>query len=136
SAENPNFDDLLFNMMVVESNTSIDIQDSPYGYVYIIFANNRNSFSNFHSILSDPRKVNVKNTELTQMYQEEGNWNEVPQLQLAKTFLRYINDPSATNFNISLYRCKLDNEFEITGDWEKLTLNSTQQYGIQKKPCK
>jgi hypothetical protein len=74
--------------------------------------------------------------KLREIHQESESMQRIIQTDSITIDSDYCKHDVNSNFSISQYRCKLDNEFEITGDWEKLTLNSTQQYGIQKKPCK
>lgn len=136
---NVDFDNAFFNMMVVESNTSQDIIDSPNGFVYAIIPNDVNSFKNFISTLSDRSKFNKLNRQIELLYQAEGDWNMVNQLKLANIFLSYINNitgnGSGYSFNISLFRKPLDANYNPTGSWEKLTSNPFQPNGIKKTPC-
>lgn len=133
------FDNLFFNLMVVESNSSTNIADSQYGFVYALFPNDIEEFKNFLSTLNNPIVFEQMNSIIQKLYRAQGNWNEVNQQKLASIFLKFINNVSGNgsgyNFNVSLYRKPLDASYLPTGNWEKLSLNATQPNGIRLTPC-
>jgi len=135
-----NFDDLFFNMMVVESNTAYDSQISENGFAYAMYPNDPARFKTICEVLSDPIKLEDLNQDIKDLYIKAGEWNGVNQEKLAAIFLKFINnvttaDGCGTNFNISLYRRPFDSDHNLTGSWEKLELKALTSNGIKKTPC-
>ncbi|MFC4739799.1 hypothetical protein ACFO3U_07315 [Flavobacterium ponti] len=143
--------DLPFNIMVCDSQTQEDINNSPYGYAYIVVPNDVQAFKSHLATLQDKRKRKELNEAMeylysvpTSSYSTTYNWNTRNQEDLAKVFLQFINNNSnnsnMTNFDVSLYRIKFDANKNVTGNWEQLSLpnptNSTSTNAeLIKTPC-
>jgi hypothetical protein len=128
--------DLPFNIMICESQTPTDLADSPHGYAYMVIPNDIQAFKAHLATLQNKTKRKKLNEAMeylysvpTSNYSTTYNWNTRNQKDLAKVFLQFINNtsnnPSNTNFDVSLYRIKFDANKNVVGKWEQLSLPNT-----------
>lgn len=115
---------LFFNMLLASD-----------GYLYTVFPNNNEEFNNL-DIFNNKKKLKDLEDKLYDLYVERGqNPDNVSPLGLAEDFLRFmgnINGSSGTNFNVSLYRVSMQNNF--SGNWEKLELDPDDYNTLKEEP--